>query len=92
MLALLSTLAFAAAATFAIAAVFVTMKGRRGQIASLLADYRSVQHDREFLAYVTGVPPLAPRMVNDPQLRRIARRALKRSEAARSAHSLRAAA
>lgn len=92
MLALLSTLVFAAAATFAIAAVFVTMKGRRGQISALLADYRSVQQDREFLAYVTCIEPVAPRPINDPQLRRTARRALKRAEAARSAHSLRAAA
>ena len=93
MLALLSTLVFAAAATFAIAAVFVTMKGRRGQIASLLADYRSVQLDREYLVYVTCTEPLASRAFNnDRQLRRTTRRALKRAEAARSARSLRAAA
>ncbi|MBA4353680.1 MAG: hypothetical protein C0409_03210 [Novosphingobium sp.] len=92
MLALVSTLVFAAAATFAIAAVFVTMKGRRGQIAALFADYRSLQQDREFLVYVTCTEPQAPRPINDQQVRRTARRALKRGEAARSARSLRAAA
>ncbi|WP_372731051.1 hypothetical protein [Novosphingobium sp.] len=92
MLALLSTFVFAAAATFAIAAVFVTMKGRRSQIAALLADYRSLQQDREFLVYVTGVQRPAPRAAVDQQVRRTTRRALKRAEAARSARSLRAAA
>lgn len=92
MLALLSTLVFAAAASFAIAAVFVTMKGRRGQIAALLADYRSLQQDREFLVHVTCIERPAPRTAADQQVRRTSRRSLTRSEAARSAGSLRAAA
>jgi len=92
MLALLSTLVFAAAATFAIAVVLVTMKGRRGQIAALLADYRSLQRDREFLVYVTAVERPAPAPISEQQLRRTSRRALMRSEAARAGKSLRAAA
>lgn len=92
MLALLSTLVFAAAATFAIAAVFVTMKGRRGQIAALLADYRSLQQDREFLVDVTCIERPAPRTTADQQVRRTSRRALKRVEAAQSVRSLRTAA
>lgn len=92
MLALLSTFVFAAAATFAIAAVFVTMKGRRSQIAALLADYRSLQQDREFLVYVTSVERPAPRAAADQLVRRTARRALKRAEAARAGQSLRVAA
>ncbi len=92
MLALLSTFVFAAAATFAIAAVFLTMKGRRKQIVALLADYRSLQHDREFLVTVTSVERPTLRMTADQQIRRTARRALKRAEAARSAHSHRVAA
>lgn len=92
MLALLSTLVFAAAATFAIAVVLVTMKGRRGQIAALLADYRSLQQDREFLVYVTTVERAAPAPMSEQQLRRTSRRALMRSEGGRGAKSLRAAA
>lgn len=92
MLALLATSVFAAAAAFAIAVVFVTMKGRRGQIAALLADYRSLQLDREFLVHVTGIESPAPRGRTDQQVRRTARRALKRVEAARVAQAWRAAA
>lgn len=92
MLALLSTLVFAAAATFAIAAAFMTVKGRRSQIAALLAGYRSLQCDREFLVYVTSVERPALRAAVDQQVRRTARRALKRAEAARTAQSLRVAA
>jgi len=92
MLALFATFVFAAAATFAMAVVFVTMSGRRSQIAALLADHRSLQRDREFLVTVTMIERPALRSGTEQQVRRTARRALRRADAARSAHSLRAAA
>lgn len=92
MLALLSTLVFAAAATFALSAGFVTLQGRRTQIVSLLADYRSIQRDREFLVHVTSHERAAPRAFAASQLRRTARRAVIRAEAARSERSQRAVA
>jgi len=92
MLALLSTLVFASAATFAVAVVLVTMKGRRGQVVALWADYRSLQQDREFLIYVTSVERPAPAPMSEQQLRRTSRRALIRSEGVRVANSLRVAA
>jgi hypothetical protein len=92
MLALLSTLVFAAAAAFAAVVVFVTISGRRGQITKLLADYRSLQQDREFLVYVTSFERPAPRVFGDQNVRRTARRTLKRSELARSARLHRVAA
>lgn len=92
MIALLATFVFAAAASFAIAVVLVTMKGRRGQIAALLADYRSLQQDREFLVHVTAAERPIRLLTADQQVRRTARRALKRAEAARSAQLLRVAA
>lgn len=92
MLALLSTLVVAAAATFALGAGFATFKGRRGQIARLLSDYRSIQQDREFLVYVTSHEPIAPRASAAPQLRRTARRLVSRAEAIRSERGQRAVA
>lgn len=92
MLALVCTLAFAASATFALGAIFVTMQGRRGQIASLLAEYRSLERDREFLVHVTSHEAAAPRAFAAPQLRRTPRRAFKQAEAHRASRSLRAAA
>lgn len=92
MLALVCTLAFAASATFALGAIFVTMQGRRGQIASLLAEYRSLERDREFLVHVTSHEVAAPRAFAAPQLRRTPRRAFKQAEAHRASRSLRAAA
>ena len=92
MLALLSTLVFAAAATFALGAGFVTFRGRRSQIAGLLADYRSLQRDREFLVHITSHERIATRAFAAPQLRRTARRPLTRAEVARSERSQRAVA
>lgn len=92
MLALLSTLVFAAAATFAVAAIFVTMQGRRAQIASLLADYRSLQQDREFLVRVISTGPDMTVATQTKAPRRVQRRAVKPVEVVRSARSLRAAA
>ena len=92
MLALLSTLVFAAAASFAVAAVFVTMHGRRAQIASLLADYRSLQQDREFLVRVISTGPDMAVATPAKAPRRVQRRSVKQVEAARSGRSLRAAA
>ncbi|WP_157573133.1 hypothetical protein [Novosphingobium sp. AAP83] len=92
MLALVATFVFAAAATFAVAVVFVTMSGRLSQIATLLADHRSLQRDREFLVTVTTIERPALRTGSEQQIRRTARRALKRADSARCAHSLRAAA
>ncbi len=92
MLALLSTLVFAAAAIFALVAGFATFSGRRGQIASLLADYRSIQRDREFLIHVISHEAAAPRAFAAPQLRRTPRRALSRAEVARAERSQRAVA
>ncbi len=91
MLALLSTLVFAAAAIFAIGAIFVTMQGRRAQIATLLADYRSLKQDREFLVHITcNGPDMARATVAQPPRRTVRR--VKQAEVARSARSLRAAA
>ncbi len=87
MLALLSTFIFAAAATFALGAGIVTFRGRRGQIAGLIADYRSIQRDREFLIHVTSHEPVAPRAIAAPQLRRTARRQLTRTEVAQVGRS-----
>jgi predicted hotdog family 3-hydroxylacyl-ACP dehydratase len=92
MLALVCTLVFAAAATFAVAAIFVTMQGRKAQIAGLLAEYRSLERDREFLVQITSHAAEANRSFTSPQLRRSARRLFRQAEAARSARSLRAAA
>ncbi|ABD25812.1 hypothetical protein Saro_1368 [Novosphingobium aromaticivorans DSM 12444] len=92
MLALLCTLVFAAAATFALAAGFLTMQGRKAQIVALLAERRSLRMDREFLVRITSHEAEAPRAFAAPQLRRIARRAVKRSEAARLGRGQRAAA
>lgn len=92
MLALVCTLVFASAATFAIGAIFMTMQGRKGQIAALLAEYRSLERDREFLLRVTSHEDEAPRAFAAPQLRRTPRRAFKQAEALRAARSLRAAA
>lgn len=92
MLALVCTLAFAAAATLAVGAIFVTLQGRKGQIAALLAEYRSLERDREFLIHVTSHEAEAPRAFAAPQLRRTPRRAFRQAEAPRAARSLRAAA
>ncbi|MDT0507561.1 hypothetical protein [Novosphingobium sp. MMS21-SN21R] len=92
MLALLTSLVFAAAATFAIGAIIVTMQGRRAQIASLLADYRSLKQDREFLVtIISNGPDMARATVAQPP-RRVVRRSVKQVEAVRSARSLRVAA
>lgn len=92
MLALVCTLVFAAAATFAVAAIFVTMQGRKAQITALLAEYRSLQRDREFLVTITSREVETSRASLSPQLRRTARRLFRQAEAARSARSLRAVA
>lgn len=92
MLALVCTLVFAAAATFAVGAAFVTMQGRKGQITALLAEYRSLERDREFLVHVTSHEADAPRAFAAPQLRRTPRRPFKQADAVRSARSRRAAA
>lgn len=92
MLALLSTLVFAAAASFAVAAVFVTMQGRRAQISSLLADYRSLQQDREFLVRIISTGPDMAVATPAKAPRRVQRRAVKQVDAVRSGRSLRAAA
>ncbi|MFN3457925.1 MAG: hypothetical protein ACK4Z8_10170 [Novosphingobium sp.] len=92
MLALVCTLVFAAAATFAVAAIFVTMQGRKAQIAALLAEYRSLERDREFLVRITSHGAEGGRSGVSPQLRRTVRRLFRQAEAARSARSLRAAA
>lgn len=98
--ALFASFVFAAAATFAVAVAFLTMAGRRSQIAALLADYRSLQRDREFLVTVTMVerpapcfgPCFGPRSGAEQQVRRPARRVVNRAEPVRSAQCLRAAA
>lgn len=92
MLALVCTLVFASAATFAVGAIFMTMQGQKEQMAALLAEYRSLERDREFLIHVTSHEAEAPRAFAAPQLRRTPRRAFKQAEALRAAHSLRAAA
>lgn len=92
MLALVCTVVFAAAATFAVGVIFMTMRGRKEQIVALLAEYRSLERDREFLVRITSHEAESPRAFAAPQLRRTARRAFKQAEAARSARSLRAAA
>lgn len=92
MLALVCTFAFAVAATLAIGAILVTMRGRKSQIASLLSEYRALRHDREFLVRITSHEMHAPRAFAAPQLRRIVRRAFRQTEAVRPSASLRAAA
>lgn len=91
MLALMCTMLFAAAATFAVGAIVVTMQGRRGQIVALIAEYRSLQHDREFLFRIIAHPAATPA---EPvrQRSRWARRAMRRAEAAPVVRVLRAAA
>lgn len=92
MLALVCTLIFAAAAAFAMFTIFVTMRGRKSQIAALFAEYRSLQRDRDYLVRITSHEAQAPRAFAAPQLRRTVRRMIKPVEASRSAASLRAAA
>jgi hypothetical protein len=92
MLALVCTLVFAAAATFAIGAIVVTMQGRKGQITALLAEYRLLQRDREFLVRITSHDAESPRAFAAPQLRRTPRRGFKQAEAAPAVRSQRAAA
>lgn len=92
MLALISTLVFAAAASFAVAAIFVTMHGRRAQIVALLDDYRSLKQDREFLVRVISTGPDMALASATKAPRRVQRRLVKQVEAARCGRSLRAAA
>jgi hypothetical protein len=93
MLALVCSAIFAAAAAFAVISVFVTMQGRKGQIIALLAEYRSIKRDREFLLQITNHGSPAPRGVAIAQPRRINRRKNRSiSEAARSTQQLRVAA
>ncbi|MFY7837239.1 MAG: hypothetical protein ACOVQ0_13275 [Novosphingobium sp.] len=92
MLALVCTLVFAAAAAFAMFTIFVTMQGRKSQIATLFAEYRSLQRDRDYLVRITSHEAQAPRAFAAPQLRRTVRRMIKSVESSRPAASLRAAA
>lgn len=92
MLALLCTMLFAAAATFAIGAIVVTMQGRRRQISALIAEYRTLQRDREFLFHITAHPAPSTPVGGVPQTRRLMRRAIRRGEAVRAVRVLRAAA
>ncbi|HQS95204.1 MAG: hypothetical protein B7X90_07585 [Novosphingobium sp. 17-62-19] len=93
MLALVCSALFAATAAFAAISVFVTMHGRTGQIRALLAEYRALQRDREFLVQVTSHGSPAPRGVALAQPRRVNHRKNRSVvEAARSTQPLRAAA
>lgn len=93
MLALVCSAVFAASAAFAVIAVFLTMQGRKGQIMALLAEYRSIRRDREFLVQITGHGSHSPRGVAVAQPRRVIRRTNRPVvEAARSTQPLRAAA
>ncbi|MFM2371960.1 MAG: hypothetical protein RIS85_1682 [Pseudomonadota bacterium] len=92
MFALLCTMLFAAAAIFAIGAIVVTMQGRRGQIAALIMEYRTLKRDREFLFHIIAQPsPTAP-LGESTQPRRLMRRSIRRGEAVRAVRVLRAAA
>jgi hypothetical protein len=92
MLALVCTIVFAAAAAFAVMAIMLTMQGRKGQIASLIAEYRSLDRDREFLVRITTHEAEVHRSFAAPALRRNARRLFKSLETARRERALRAAA
>lgn len=98
MLALVCTAVFVIAAAFAVIAIAVTLQGRTAQIKALLAEYRTLQRDREFLVQITSHGTPAPRGANVSQAASSqARRALRRTarsfvEVARSTQPLRAAA
>lgn len=92
MLALVCTVVFAATAAFAAIAMVLTMQGRKGQIAALISDYRSLKSDREFLVRVTTHEAEVHRTFAAAPLRRNARRMFKATEPARRERGLRAVA
>lgn len=81
MLALVCTFAFAAAAAVAIGSIVVSMQGRKGQITALLAEYRTLRQDREFLVRITSNEAQATRAFVAPQTRRKRCRAARPGEA-----------
>lgn len=93
MLALVCTAVFVVAAAFAVVAILVTMQGRKAQIAALLAEYRSLRRDREFLVQVT-CHAAAPTNTTPGirVVRRIRRSSRAMSEASSAKQALRAAA
>lgn len=55
MLAMLAPLVFAAAAMFALGAMWVTLQGRSRQIAALIAQHRTMKHERDFrVSFING--------------------------------------
>ncbi|MCX7282662.1 MAG: hypothetical protein NTX28_01235 [Novosphingobium sp.] len=93
MLALVCTAVFVVAAAFAIIAIMVTMQGRKAQIAALLAEYRSLRRDREFLVQITSHgAPAVPGVSASPNRRRLRRIGRSIAEATVASQPLRAAA
>ncbi len=93
MLALVCTAVFVIAAALAVIAIVVTMQGRTAQIKALLAEYRTLKRDREFLVQITSHTSPAPRSASASQVRRSVRRSIRPVvEAARAIQPLRAAA
>ncbi|HQS71133.1 MAG: hypothetical protein B7Y36_00035 [Novosphingobium sp. 28-62-57] len=93
MLALVCTAVFVIAAAFAVIAIAVTLQGRTAQIKALLAEYRTLQRDREFLVQITTHGTPAPRGASVSKARTTLRRAARPFvEVARSTQPLRAAA